>query len=81
MEWKGWEDPTQDLTAHWGSAVKYHNGYKWIWLNQGSGQSLDNTVEQFTTDNARFEDELSWYLAQEKAQLNTSLPNVSIHQE
>jgi len=42
-EWQGWESPEDDraagtdgLARRWGTAVKYHVGYKWLWLNQCS---------------------------------------------
>ncbi|THU99353.1 hypothetical protein K435DRAFT_719791 [Dendrothele bispora CBS 962.96] len=40
MEWAGWSDPNDKLNQAWGSAVHYHNGYKWIWLNQGTKQGI-----------------------------------------
>ncbi|TFY74398.1 hypothetical protein EWM64_g9614, partial [Hericium alpestre] len=36
FEWDGWYDPDNPLTAHWGSALDYHVGTKWIWLNRGN---------------------------------------------
>ncbi|KAF5365747.1 hypothetical protein D9758_003138 [Tetrapyrgos nigripes] len=38
MEWSGWSDPENRLNQDWGAAVRYHDGYKWIWLNQGPKQ-------------------------------------------
>ncbi|KAF5358050.1 hypothetical protein D9756_001781 [Leucocoprinus leucothites] len=35
MEWEGWSNPDDILTQRWGAALKYHAGYKWIWLNSG----------------------------------------------
>lgn len=40
MDWEGWSNPDDVLTQRWGAALKYHAGYKWIWLNHGQG-SLD----------------------------------------
>ncbi|KAI0701321.1 hypothetical protein BC835DRAFT_1265027 [Cytidiella melzeri] len=42
-EWPGW-DSAQDegvagtigLAQRWGTAIKYHVGYKWLWLNRGA---------------------------------------------
>ncbi|KAA1478774.1 hypothetical protein DENSPDRAFT_788424 [Dentipellis sp. KUC8613] len=38
FEWDGWYDPENTLTANWGSALDYHVGIKWIWLNRGHGK-------------------------------------------
>ncbi|KXN87717.1 Glycosyltransferase-like protein LARGE2 [Leucoagaricus sp. SymC.cos] len=37
MDWEGWSNPDDILTQRWGGALKYHRGYKWIWLNSGKG--------------------------------------------
>lgn len=66
-EWPGWDAPTDDHTAgtdglsrRWGTAVKYHVGYKWLWLNRGSDyasleaanrlSNLDTTTAQHKTN-------------------------------
>ncbi|KAJ7734924.1 hypothetical protein DFH07DRAFT_754165 [Mycena maculata] len=41
MEWEGWSDPTNPLTIRWGSAITYHAGFKWIWLNKGTENPPD----------------------------------------
>ncbi|KAI0346262.1 hypothetical protein BDW22DRAFT_1323734 [Trametopsis cervina] len=42
-EWPGWEAAVDDHTAgteglarRWGTAIKYHVGYKWLWLARGA---------------------------------------------
>ncbi|KAH9830981.1 uncharacterized protein C8Q71DRAFT_316624 [Rhodofomes roseus] len=32
-EWDGWSDPQNSLGQRWQHAVKYHAGFKWLWLN------------------------------------------------
>ncbi|PPQ83828.1 hypothetical protein CVT24_012193, partial [Panaeolus cyanescens] len=56
MNWDGWSDPQNGLNLRWGQAVRYHNGYKWIWLNQGQTNS-DNTLEMYSYSNVVFADE------------------------
>ncbi|KAF8964140.1 hypothetical protein BDZ97DRAFT_1660946 [Flammula alnicola] len=58
MEWTGWSDPADYLTIRWGAAVSYHVGYKWIWLNKGQANNLEQTLEMFTISNVIFEDQL-----------------------
>jgi len=40
MNWLGWNDPENYLNHRWGNAVKYHWGFKWIWLNKGNGENI-----------------------------------------
>ena len=35
-EWAGWDDAGNSLAQRWAPTVKYHAGYKWLWLNQGT---------------------------------------------
>ncbi|KAI0767910.1 hypothetical protein BC629DRAFT_1292706 [Irpex lacteus] len=44
-EWPGWDSAEDDKTAgteglalRWGSSIKYHLGYKWLWLNRGAAR-------------------------------------------
>ncbi|KAI0747781.1 hypothetical protein C8Q80DRAFT_1104015 [Daedaleopsis nitida] len=54
-EWPGWSDPDNGLAQRWLPALRFHLGYKWIWLNQPlSNASL--TVE--TLLDVKFADEL-----------------------
>ncbi|KAJ7231454.1 hypothetical protein B0H12DRAFT_1146466 [Mycena haematopus] len=55
MDWSGWDDADNYLNHRWGSAVKYHRGFKWIWLNKGKGE---NTPDVVTTTSVVFADEL-----------------------
>lgn len=56
MEWEGWSDPDNYLNVRWGTAVEYHEGYKWIWLNTGK---YSRTVLEMTSfRDVRFADEL-----------------------
>lgn len=55
-EWAGWDDPTNDLAIRWGPAVRYHAGYKWLWLNQGQKDS-GAAVTTETVFDVRFADE------------------------
>ncbi|CAA7270160.1 unnamed protein product [Cyclocybe aegerita] len=59
MEWSGWSDPSNSLTARWGAAVSYHVGFKWIWLNKGRPSDPDKTIELFTVSEVVFADELA----------------------
>ncbi|KAJ7849107.1 hypothetical protein B0H14DRAFT_3108827 [Mycena olivaceomarginata] len=43
MEWPGWNDPENYLNHRWGAAVRYHHGFKWIWLNKGKGENHHTT--------------------------------------
>jgi hypothetical protein len=53
MDWKGWSNPEELVTQRWGPAVKYHNGYKWIWLNSGHA-SVQIETTQVTFADERF---------------------------
>ncbi|KAI0049686.1 glycosyltransferase family 8 protein [Auriscalpium vulgare] len=44
FEWDGWFDADNSLTQRWGSALDYHAGFKWIWLNRGSAALRIETV-------------------------------------
>ncbi|KAF6764993.1 glycosyltransferase family 8 protein [Ephemerocybe angulata] len=71
MEWTGWKDPDNYLNYRWGAAMKFHNGYKWIWLNQGDRGHPAYTIEQHTRSNATFLDEdllKSWRHTHQKHQ-------------
>jgi hypothetical protein len=57
MDWAGWSDPSNSLTARWGVAVVYHVGYKWIWLNKGDDSTHTGTLEMTTITHVRFSDE------------------------
>ena len=45
FDWPGWDDPDDSLNQRWGTAVRYHAGYKWTWLNQGDGRLTLETVQ------------------------------------
>ena len=53
-DWAGWSDPEESLTKRWGSAVEYHVGFKWLWLNRGS---TDSAVDMQTIIDPPFADE------------------------
>ncbi|KAF8919468.1 hypothetical protein CPB85DRAFT_1212643 [Mucidula mucida] len=55
IEWEGWSDPNDFLNERWGAAVRYHQGYKWIWLNKG--KTLKTTLKMTTSRNMPFADE------------------------
>ncbi|KAJ2931398.1 hypothetical protein H1R20_g5686, partial [Candolleomyces eurysporus] len=57
MNWAGWNDPNDYLNVRWGDAMRYHNGYKWIWLNQGDRKKPLHQVEMYTNDKVVFADE------------------------
>ncbi|KAL1748024.1 glycosyltransferase family 8 protein [Schizophyllum fasciatum] len=59
MEWDGWNDPNDALNRKWGAAVRYHNGYKWAWLNWAAGQPRERpaTVETTTVPRIEFYDQ------------------------
>ncbi len=59
MDWKGWSDPTDELTIRWGPALSYHVGYKWIWLNKGRPGNPEHVIEMFTISNIVFADQLA----------------------
>ncbi|KAI0086679.1 hypothetical protein BDY19DRAFT_894430 [Irpex rosettiformis] len=60
FEWPGWSDPSEPLNQHWGPAVKYHQHYKWIWLNRATDR--DNNSQANLTihrvEPALFADEI-----------------------
>ncbi|RDB21518.1 hypothetical protein Hypma_011350 [Hypsizygus marmoreus] len=56
IDWDGWSDPKNPLTVRWGPSVSYHAGFKWIWLNQGVGDSTSK-LEMFTVPDIVFADE------------------------
>jgi len=58
MEWSGWSDSSNPLTVRWGSAVQYHSGYKWIWLNQGRPDNSKQRIEITSLPSVIFADEL-----------------------
>ena len=54
-DWPGWNDPEDSLNQRWGTAVRYHIGYKWYWLNQApSNSNTKLTVE--TVQDVQFAD-------------------------
>jgi len=57
MEWSGWSDPSNGLTIRWGSALSYHVGFKWIWLNGGREGNKEHTLEVTTVSNVMFADQ------------------------
>ncbi|OSD02741.1 glycosyltransferase family 8 protein [Trametes coccinea BRFM310] len=60
-DWSGWSDPENGLAQRWLPAVRYHVGYKWLWLNTpASNASL--TME--TLFDVKFADEI---FAEERA--------------
>ena len=69
-EWPGWSDPNNGLAQRWLPALRYHVGFKWIWLNvPGSNATL--SVDALY--DVKFEDELfaeRRRAAQEYAQLD-----------
>ncbi|KAI8998939.1 hypothetical protein BD414DRAFT_476483 [Trametes punicea] len=54
-DWPGWSDPEDGLAQRWLPAVRYHVGYKWLWLNQPASNATLTTV---TVDDVKFADEL-----------------------
>jgi len=50
-----WSNPDYYLTKRWGAAVKYHVGFKWLWLNRGFKKS---SVDIQMVFNPKFADEL-----------------------
>lgn len=60
FDWEGWSDPDDSLNRRWGTAVRYHIGYKWYWLNTawrgGSHSATKLTIE--TVENVQFADVL-----------------------
>jgi hypothetical protein len=57
LDWSGWSDPDNNLNQHWGAAVAYHKGFKWIWLNTGSRDNDPTTLETVAVSNVSFADE------------------------
>jgi len=39
--------------------VRYHNGYKWIWLNKGSREGSNHGIEMYTIEDVVFADEMA----------------------
>ena len=54
-EWPGWTEPNNDLARRWLPAVRYHVGFKWIWLNQYASNATLTTETLF---DVKFADEL-----------------------
>ena len=50
-----WNDEKRDLNKDWGHAVRYHVGYKFIWLNKGDG--TNGAVKIRIETDLRFRDE------------------------
>lgn len=59
MEWDGWNIPEEPLNQRWGPALRYHDGYKWIWLNKAKHGPSKVHVEEHR--DVMFADEL-WAL-------------------
>ena len=77
-EWPGWDSAedehaagTEGLARRWGTSIKYHVGYKWLWLNRGAerpaatlgtddshGKSRTAKVTVETVTNVKFADEV-----------------------
>ena len=55
-EWPGWSDPNNGLAQRWLPALRYHVGFKWIWLNQASNNETKLTSE--IVSDVKFGDEL-----------------------
>lgn len=53
-DWDGWNDPEDSLNKRWGTAVRYHTGYKWYWLNQAPNNDTTLTIE--TVEHVNFAD-------------------------
>ncbi|TFK93191.1 glycosyltransferase family 8 protein [Polyporus arcularius HHB13444] len=54
-EWSGWSEPDNDLARRWLPAVRYHVGFKWLWLNQPASNA---TLSMETLFDVKFADEL-----------------------
>ncbi|KAI0362796.1 hypothetical protein OH77DRAFT_1389705 [Trametes cingulata] len=54
-DWPGWSDPNSGLAQRWLPAVRYHVGYKWLWLNQPESNA---TLTMQTLYDVKFADEL-----------------------
>ncbi|KAI0807044.1 hypothetical protein C8Q74DRAFT_1312994 [Fomes fomentarius] len=54
-DWSGWSDPNNGLAQRWGPALRYHVGFKWIWLNQPTSNA---TVSVETLYDLKFADEI-----------------------
>lgn len=55
-EWAGWDNPSDSLASRWAPVVRWHTGYKWLWLNQG--QKDEAAIITETVVDVRFADEL-----------------------
>ncbi|KAI0822673.1 hypothetical protein BC628DRAFT_1326697 [Trametes gibbosa] len=53
-DWPGWSDPNDGLAHRWLPAVRYHVGYKWLWLNQPESNA---TLTMQTLHDVKFADE------------------------
>lgn len=58
-EWSGWDDPKDNLARRWAPAVRYHAGYKWLWLNQQTNAGAESGVVVETVLEPGFADERS----------------------
>lgn len=56
FDWSGWSDPDDSLNRRWGTAVRYHIGYKWYWLNQAPLGSHTTTLTIETVEDVQFAD-------------------------
>lgn len=54
-DWPGWSDPHDGLAQRWLPAVRYHVGYKWLWLNEPASNA---TLTLETLHDVKFADEL-----------------------
>ncbi|KAI0646744.1 hypothetical protein C8Q79DRAFT_999874 [Trametes meyenii] len=54
-DWPGWSDPNDGLAQRWLPAVRYHVGYKWLWLNQPESNA---TLTMQTLYDVKFADEV-----------------------
>ncbi|KAF9452799.1 glycosyltransferase family 8 protein [Macrolepiota fuliginosa MF-IS2] len=59
MNWEGWSHPDNILAQRWGAALKYHEGYKWIWLNNGGGSSMQMEATSVVFADEHFASEIS----------------------
>ncbi|KAJ8482166.1 hypothetical protein ONZ51_g5532 [Trametes cubensis] len=55
FDWPGWSDPNDGLAHRWLPAVRYHVGYKWLWLNQPASNA---TLTIQTLYDIKFADEI-----------------------
>ncbi|KAI9056644.1 glycosyltransferase family 8 protein [Trametes sanguinea] len=67
-DWPGWSDPENGLAQRWLPAVRYHVGYKWLWLNMPASNA---TLTMETLFDVKFADEI---FAEERAAQSAATP-------